>query len=110
MFRSYLYPMMDRPNLTVVTNAFVTEIVIEVQELTGLTIASRDDWGSTPRVRRIYFAGQPKETQQQGPVDLVVVRFGEASNGAATLAIPLAAYLVPGTEPSACDRYRDTVR
>jgi len=28
---------------------------------------------------RIYFAGQPKESQQQSPVDLVVVRFGEAA-------------------------------
>lgn len=36
IFRSYLYPMMDRPNVTVLTGALVAKIVIEDGRATGV--------------------------------------------------------------------------
>jgi choline dehydrogenase-like flavoprotein len=39
IFRSYVYPLMDRPNLTVLSNAFVTEIVIEHNKATGVVFS-----------------------------------------------------------------------
>lgn len=36
IFRSYLYPMMDRPNVTVLTAALVSKVVIEDGQATGV--------------------------------------------------------------------------
>ena len=39
VFRSYTFPYMDRPNLTVLTHAMVTRLVIEGKRTTGVEIA-----------------------------------------------------------------------
>jgi choline dehydrogenase len=44
VFRSYTYPVMDRPNLTVLTNAPVTRVTLEADRATGVEISYR---GST---------------------------------------------------------------
>jgi len=44
LFRCYTYPLMDRPNLTVLTDALVTRVAIDVNRATGVEIAYR---GST---------------------------------------------------------------
>jgi choline dehydrogenase-like flavoprotein len=44
VFRSYTYPVMDRPNLTVLTNALVTRVTLEANRATGVEISYR---GST---------------------------------------------------------------
>ena len=36
VFRAYVYPYMDRPNLTVVTQALVTRLVFEGKEIAGV--------------------------------------------------------------------------
>ncbi|MEI4484505.1 GMC family oxidoreductase [Phyllobacterium sp. CCNWLW183] len=36
MFRSYVYPLMDQPNLTVVSNALVSRLIIEGGKVTGV--------------------------------------------------------------------------
>lgn len=38
VFRSYVYPLMDRPNLTVLTNALVTRLTLRDQRATGVEI------------------------------------------------------------------------
>lgn len=38
VFRSYTYPLMDRPNLTVLTNALVTRVALESNRATGVEI------------------------------------------------------------------------
>jgi choline dehydrogenase len=38
-FRTYTYPYMDRPNLTVLTHALVTKLVLNKQSVTGVEIA-----------------------------------------------------------------------
>jgi choline dehydrogenase-like flavoprotein len=38
VFRSYTYPHMDRPNLTVLTNALVTRVVIKGTKATGVEV------------------------------------------------------------------------
>jgi choline dehydrogenase len=38
VFRSYLFPYMDRPNLTILTGAFVTRITIDGRRATGVEI------------------------------------------------------------------------
>jgi choline dehydrogenase len=38
VFRSYTYPLMDRPNLTVLTNALVTRIIIHENKATGVQL------------------------------------------------------------------------
>jgi choline dehydrogenase len=42
VFRSYAYPHMDRPNLTVLTRALVTRVIFDGNRATGVEIA-RDD-------------------------------------------------------------------
>lgn len=44
IFRSYTYPLMDRPNLTVLTEALVTGVVFDANRATGVQIRHR---GST---------------------------------------------------------------
>ena len=39
VFRSYTYPLMDRPNLTVLTHALVTRLTFEGKRATGVEIA-----------------------------------------------------------------------
>jgi choline dehydrogenase len=38
IFRSYTYPLMDRPNLTVLTDALVTRVVLDENRATGVEI------------------------------------------------------------------------
>jgi len=44
VFRSYTYPVMDRPNLTVLTDALVKRVTLEANRATGVEISHR---GST---------------------------------------------------------------
>ncbi len=39
VFRTYAFPYMDRPNLTVLTNALVTKLILEGKRATGVEIA-----------------------------------------------------------------------
>ena len=39
IFRAYVYPLMDRPNLTVLTDALVTRLTLERARVTGVEIA-----------------------------------------------------------------------
>jgi choline dehydrogenase-like flavoprotein len=48
IFRSYTFPLMDRPNLTVLTHALVTRITFEGNRATGVDISHA---GKTCRVR-----------------------------------------------------------
>jgi choline dehydrogenase-like flavoprotein len=48
VFRSYVFPFMDRPNLTVLTHALVTRITFEGKRATGVEISYR---GNTHRIR-----------------------------------------------------------
>jgi choline dehydrogenase len=38
VFRSYAFPLMDRPNLTVLTHALVTQLTFESKKATGVEI------------------------------------------------------------------------
>src|ERR1700726_2213415 len=48
VFRTYAFPYMDRPNLTVLTNALVTKVTLEGRRATGVEIAFD---GKTQRIR-----------------------------------------------------------
>jgi len=48
VFRSYVFPCMDRPNLTVLTHALVTRITFEGKRATGVEISYS---GNTHRIR-----------------------------------------------------------
>jgi choline dehydrogenase-like flavoprotein len=48
VFRSYTYPHMDRPNLTVLTNALVTKVTLEGKRATGVEFVHD---GTTHRIR-----------------------------------------------------------
>jgi choline dehydrogenase len=48
VFRSYVFPHMDRPNLTVLTHALVTRLTFEGKRATGIEISHN---GSTYRIR-----------------------------------------------------------
>ncbi|PWT79930.1 MAG: oxidoreductase [Acidobacteria bacterium] len=39
LFRTYVFPYMDRPNLTVLTHALVTKVIVEKNRATGVEIA-----------------------------------------------------------------------
>jgi len=39
VFQSYVFPYMDRPNLTVLTHALVTKVVVEKKRATGVEVA-----------------------------------------------------------------------
>jgi choline dehydrogenase len=39
VFRSYTFPYMDRPNLTVLTNALVTRLTFDGQHVSGVEVA-----------------------------------------------------------------------
>jgi choline dehydrogenase len=41
VFRSYTYPYMDRPNLTVLTHALVTRLLFDANRVTGVEVAYR---------------------------------------------------------------------
>ncbi|OBI87675.1 oxidoreductase [Mycobacterium sp. 1245805.9] len=41
VFRSYTYPLMDRPNLTVLTDALVTRVVFDGNRATGVEVSYR---------------------------------------------------------------------
>jgi choline dehydrogenase-like flavoprotein len=43
VFRSYTYIYMDRPNLTVLTNAFVRRVIIDRARATGVEVRYRDE-------------------------------------------------------------------
>jgi choline dehydrogenase len=47
VFRSYVFPRMDRPNLTVLTHALVTRLTFEGKRATGVEISYN---GSTYRI------------------------------------------------------------
>jgi len=47
IFRSYVFPYMDRPNLTVLTQALVTQLTFRGKQVTGVEIAYR---GATYRI------------------------------------------------------------
>jgi len=42
IFRSYTFPYMDRPNLTVLTHALVTRLIFDGKKVTGVEVAFRD--------------------------------------------------------------------
>jgi len=42
IFRSYTFPYMDRPNLTVLTHALVTRLTFDGKRVTGVEVAFRD--------------------------------------------------------------------
>jgi choline dehydrogenase len=42
IFRSYTYPYMDRPNLTVLTHALVTRVVFHEKRATGVEVVYDD--------------------------------------------------------------------
>jgi len=48
VFRSYVFPYMDRPNLTVLTHAIVTRLTFEAKRATGVEISH---YGGTHRIR-----------------------------------------------------------
>jgi choline dehydrogenase len=48
VFRSYVFPYMDRPNLTVLTHALVTKLTLEAKRVTGVEIAFE---GNIQRIR-----------------------------------------------------------
>jgi len=52
VFNSYVFPYMDRPNLTVLTHALVTKIIVEKKRATGVEFA-RDG-----KVQRIHAGGE----------------------------------------------------
>jgi len=52
VFHSYVFPYMDRPNLTVLTHALVTKIIVEKKRATGVEFA-RDG-----KVQRIHAGGE----------------------------------------------------
>ena len=39
VFRTYTFPYMDRPNLTVLTHALVTRLILDKQRVSGVEIA-----------------------------------------------------------------------
>ena len=39
VFRAYTFPYMDRPNLTVLTEAMVTRLILEGKRVTGVEVA-----------------------------------------------------------------------
>jgi choline dehydrogenase len=43
VFRSYTFPYMDRPNLTVLTHALVTRVIFDGKRATGVEIARNDE-------------------------------------------------------------------
>jgi choline dehydrogenase len=43
VFRSYTYPYMDRPNLTVLSNALVRRLIISRHRVTGVEVRYRDE-------------------------------------------------------------------
>jgi choline dehydrogenase len=51
VFRSYVFPWMDRPNLTVLTHALVTRITFDGKRATGIEMVYR---GKTHRIRAAY--------------------------------------------------------
>ena len=52
VFHSYVFPYMDRPNLTVLTHALVTKVIVEKKRATGVEFA-RDG-----KVQRIHAGGE----------------------------------------------------
>jgi choline dehydrogenase len=42
VFRSYTFPYMDRPNLTVLTHALVTRLIFDGKKVTGVEVAFQD--------------------------------------------------------------------
>jgi choline dehydrogenase len=81
VFRSYVFPYMDRPNLTVLTHALVTKLTLEGKRATGVEIAfdgkiQRITAGlevvlslgamHTPKVLRLSGIGDQAELQRLG--------------------------------------------
>jgi choline dehydrogenase len=81
VFRSYTFPYMDRPNLTVLTQAMVTRVIIESKRATGVEIAYdgkvlRIDAGfevvlslgamNTPKILMLSGIGDQAELQRLG--------------------------------------------
>jgi len=73
IFRTYTYPVMDRPNLTVLTNALVTRIKFEGSRATGVecTVAGRAQVFSADReiVLSLGAINTPKVLMQSGVGD-----------------------------------------
>jgi choline dehydrogenase-like flavoprotein len=78
VFRTYVYPLMDRPNLTVLTNAFVTEITVEAGKATGVQFtwngAARSVGASTEVVVSLGAMNTPKLLMQSGIGDSAELR------------------------------------
>ncbi len=70
VFRSYVYPLMDRPNLTVLTNAVVTQILIEGTNAKGVRFshdgAVREVFADTEVVLSLGTVNTPKLLMQSG--------------------------------------------
>ncbi len=97
VFRTYVFPYMDRPNLTVLTHALVTRLTFDGERATGVEITYD---GKTHRIEVILSLGAiqtPKVLMQSGLGDQVRI--------AATRNPSRAASARRGTELSGPPRY-----
>ncbi|MEE6177220.1 GMC family oxidoreductase [Mycobacterium sp. 050134] len=78
VFRSYVYPFMDRPNLTVLTDAVVKQLVWEGNRVTGVTVAHRGEFrlfaAGTEVVVSLGAIHTPKVLMQSGVGDQTELR------------------------------------
>ena len=65
IFRSYICPVMERPNLTVQTDASVRRVIINRNRATGVEVAFRGQSGSSSRPPRWCSLG--RDPHAQGP-------------------------------------------
>lgn len=78
VFRSYTYPYMDRPNLTVLPNAFVRRVIIDRNRATAVEVSYRGDvrqfHGGTEVVLAMGAIQTPKALMLSGVGDQDVLR------------------------------------
>ena len=78
IFRSYVYPLLDRPNLTVVTSALVLRVVFEKRRATGVEIvyggATHRVGASTEVILSMGAMHTPKVLMQSGVGDEVELK------------------------------------
>jgi choline dehydrogenase len=78
IFRSYTYPYMDRPNLTVLTHALVTRVVFQQKQATGIEVVYGDRTyritASSEVVLSMGAIQTPKVLMQSGVGDQVELR------------------------------------
>ncbi|HXA50451.1 MAG TPA: GMC family oxidoreductase N-terminal domain-containing protein, partial [Candidatus Acidoferrum sp.] len=102
VFRSYTFPYMDRPNLTVLTHALVTRVIFQGKRATGVEIAydskTRRIGAELEVVLSLGAIHTPKVLMQSGIGDQVELqRFG----------VPLVQHL-PGVGQNFQDHFRST--